>query len=198
MPVSAFPARTRLPDHRLRHLSQRHRLLARRTFSFSVCAICPGRIHSRRGHRCSGAKVTGAGVSLRQQRKSRRHRRFHGRRQLSNPHRNKRAASSSSSRPRVFRQLQTPGFYAGGWIHVERNVVLEPEWVRESIVVTATGTPTPQPQTSAATTRAGPRSIWPCAGRSVSVPALMPGTFRGADRTDGRADFAVCPRRRLR
>ena len=47
-----------------------------------------------------------------------------------------------------FRQLQTPDFYAGQFDSIERNLVLEPAWVRESIVVTATGVPTPQPQTS--------------------------------------------------
>ena len=41
-----------------------------------------------------------------------------------------------------FRQLETPGFYAGQLDNIERNIVLEPEWVHESIVVTATGTPT--------------------------------------------------------
>ncbi len=51
-----------------------------------------------------------------------------------------------------FRQLQTPDFYAGALDSIEQNLVLEPAWVRESIVVTATGVPTPQPQTSAATT----------------------------------------------
>lgn len=51
-----------------------------------------------------------------------------------------------------FRQLETPGFYAGRLDNVERSVVLEPAWVRASIVVTATGTPTPQSQTGAATT----------------------------------------------
>ena len=55
-----------------------------------------------------------------------------------------------------FRQLQTPGFYAGQLDNIERNLVLEPEWVHESIVVTATGTPTPQAQTSAATSVLGP------------------------------------------
>lgn len=50
-----------------------------------------------------------------------------------------------------FRQLQTPNFFAGPLDSVERKIVLEPEWVRQSIVVTATGTPTPQPQTSAST-----------------------------------------------
>src|SRR5271165_5119047 len=38
-----------------------------------------------------------------------------------------------------FRQIETPGFYAGPLDNIEQNVVLEPEWVRESIVVTATG-----------------------------------------------------------
>src|SRR6266700_759639 len=58
-----------------------------------------------------------------------------------------------------FRQLETPGFYAGQLDSVERNMVLEPEWVRESIVVTATGTPTPRPQTSAATSVLGPLDL---------------------------------------
>ena len=54
--------------------------------------------------------------------------------------------------------------------------MLEPAWVRESIVVTATGTPTPQPQTSAATTVLGPLDL---ALRSslISSLRLMPGTF---------------------
>ena len=75
-----------------------------------------------------------------------------------------------------FRQLETPGFYAGRLDSIERNIVLEPEWVRESIVVTATGTPTPQPQTSAATSVLGPQDL---ALRSdlVSALRLMPGTF---------------------
>ena len=75
-----------------------------------------------------------------------------------------------------FRQLQTPGFYAGRLDDVERTVVLEPEWVRESIVVTATGTPTPQAQTSAATSVLGPLDL---ALRDDFVDALrlMPGTF---------------------
>jgi len=75
-----------------------------------------------------------------------------------------------------FRQLETPGFYAGKLDNVERNVVLEPEWVHESIVVTATGTPTPRPQTSAATSVLGPLDL---AQRDdlVSSLRLMPGTF---------------------
>jgi iron complex outermembrane receptor protein/vitamin B12 transporter len=74
-----------------------------------------------------------------------------------------------------FRQLETPGFYAGRLDSIERNLVLEPEWVRESIVVTATGTPTPQPQTSSATSVLGPVDL---ATREdmVSSLRLMPGT----------------------
>ena len=121
----------------------------------------------------SGAKVTGASVSL-----------------VSN---GKVVASSVSSSDgsfqltigtagrfflvvtaRSFRQLQTPDFYAGQFDAIERNLVLEPAWVRESIVVTATGVPTPQPQTSAATTVLSPIDL---ALRTdfVSVLRLMPG-----------------------
>ena len=75
-----------------------------------------------------------------------------------------------------FREVQTPVFYAGALDYVERNVVVEPEWVRESIVVTATGTPTPQAQTSAATNVIGPLDL---SLRDVLVSELrmMPGTF---------------------
>ena len=74
-----------------------------------------------------------------------------------------------------FRQLETPGFYAGRLDSIERNMILEPEWVRESIVVTATGMPTPQAQTSAATSVLGPLDL---ATRTdlVSALRLMPGT----------------------
>ncbi len=75
-----------------------------------------------------------------------------------------------------FRQLQTPGFYAGQLDNIERNVVLEPEWARESIVVTATGTPTPQAQTSAATSVLGPLDL-ALQDDLVSDLRLMPGTF---------------------
>ena len=75
-----------------------------------------------------------------------------------------------------FRQLQTPDFYAGQFDTIERNVVLEPAWVRQSIVVTATGTPTPQPQTSSATTVLSPLDL---ALRAGLVDALrqVPGVF---------------------
>lgn len=75
-----------------------------------------------------------------------------------------------------FRQIETPGFYAGQLDNIERNVVLEPEWVRESIVVTATGTPTPQPQTSSATSVIGPQDL-ALRDDLVSTLRLMPGTF---------------------
>ena len=75
-----------------------------------------------------------------------------------------------------FRQLETPGFYAGQLDSIERNIVLEPEWVRESIVVTATGTPTPQPQTGAATSVIGPTEL-ELAQDTVSLLRMMPGTF---------------------
>jgi iron complex outermembrane receptor protein/vitamin B12 transporter len=79
-----------------------------------------------------------------------------------------------------FRQLETPGFFAGRLDAIERNLVLEPEWVRESIVVTATGTPTPQSQTSAATSVLGPPDL---ALRSdlTSALRLMPGTVVAQD-----------------
>jgi iron complex outermembrane receptor protein/vitamin B12 transporter len=72
------------------------------------------------------------------------------------------------------RQLQTPDFYAGQFDSIERNLVLEPAWVRESMVVAATGTPTPQSQTSAATDVLGPLDL---ALRSdlTSVLRLIPG-----------------------
>ena len=54
-----------------------------------------------------------------------------------------------------FRQLQTQSFYGGTLDDVEQNVVLEPEWVRQSVVVTATGEPEPQAQTSGSVTGIG-------------------------------------------
>ena len=75
-----------------------------------------------------------------------------------------------------FRQLATPDFYAGQLDNIERNIVLEPEWVHESIVVTATGTPTPQPQTAAATNVIGPLELESYQDL-VSSLRVMPGTF---------------------
>ena len=74
-----------------------------------------------------------------------------------------------------FRQLETPGFYAGRLDSIERNMVLEPEWVRESIVVTATGTPTPQAQTSSATSVLGQLELSTRTDLAGAL-RLMPGT----------------------
>ncbi len=74
-----------------------------------------------------------------------------------------------------FRQLETPSFFAGNLDSVERNVVLEPEWVRQSIVVTATGTPTPQPQTSESTSVLGPLDLM-LRDDLTSALRIMPGT----------------------
>jgi vitamin B12 transporter len=77
---------------------------------------------------------------------------------------------------RTFRQLQTPSFFAGRFDNVERNLVLEPEWVRQSIVVTANGTPTPQAQTSESTSVLGPAEL----ANHVDLAGLLrltPGAF---------------------
>jgi len=58
-----------------------------------------------------------------------------------------------------FHQLAVPTFYAGPNDNVERNLVMEPEWVHQSIVVTATGTPTPQQQTNESTEVLGPMDM---------------------------------------
>ncbi|HKF47071.1 MAG TPA: TonB-dependent receptor plug domain-containing protein [Terracidiphilus sp.] len=76
---------------------------------------------------------------------------------------------------KTFRQLQTPSFYAGSLDSIERNLVLEPEWVRQSIVVTATGTPTPQPQTGAATSVISSQDL-DLRTTLTSDLRLMPGT----------------------
>ena len=74
-----------------------------------------------------------------------------------------------------FRQLETPGFYAARFNHMERNLVLEPAWVHESVVVTANGVPTPLPQTGAAITVLGPSEI-AAHDDLVSALRLIPGT----------------------
>jgi len=73
-----------------------------------------------------------------------------------------------------FRQLDVPAFYAAVSDSVEHNLVLEPEWVHQSIVVTATGTPVPQQQTSFSTDLFGSLDL---ARREdmVSVLRLEPG-----------------------
>ncbi len=54
-----------------------------------------------------------------------------------------------------FRQITTQSFYAGKIDDVVQNVTLEPAWVRQQVIVTATGTPTPQAQVSAAVSAIG-------------------------------------------
>ena len=54
-----------------------------------------------------------------------------------------------------FRQLATESFYGAPLDDIEKNVTLEPETVREAIVVSATGTPLPQAQVSTSITRLG-------------------------------------------
>ncbi len=80
----------------------------------------------------------------------------------------------------TFRQLQTPDFYAGQFDSIQRNLVLEPAWVRQSIVVTATGTPTPQPQTSSATTVLGQTELGLRANLINSL-RQVPGAFVAQD-----------------
>ena len=74
-----------------------------------------------------------------------------------------------------FRQLEPPSFYAGAGASVEQNLVMEPEWVHQSIVVTATGTPTPQQQTSEATSVLGNLDLV-LRDNFVDALRLMPGT----------------------
>ena len=74
-----------------------------------------------------------------------------------------------------FRQLQPTAFYAGARDSVERNLVLEPEWVHQAIVVTATGTPVPQQQTSEATTVLGSTDLT-LRDNFTDALRLMPGT----------------------
>jgi vitamin B12 transporter len=75
-----------------------------------------------------------------------------------------------------FRQLETPGFYAKRLDNLERNLVLEPAWARESVVVTATGTPTPQPQIGASTSVLGPLDLSISTDLTNSLQ-MMPGTL---------------------
>ena len=51
-----------------------------------------------------------------------------------------------------FRQLSTVSFYGAALGSVEKNVTLEPDTLRQAVVVTATGTPIPQTQVSASIT----------------------------------------------
>lgn len=54
-----------------------------------------------------------------------------------------------------FRQLATQSFFGNTFDSVTQNIVLEPEWVRQSIVVTPTGQPQPQAQTTSSVSEIG-------------------------------------------
>ena len=178
MPVSDFLRTRSHLAHRTNGATFLPRIVSRTlaSLTLALCAVCSPAA-SIRGvvTDATGAKVTGAGVSL-----------FSNGKVIatavSSADGSFEILSGTSGRfflvvsAKSFRQLQTPDFYAGQFDSVERNIVLEPAWVRESIVVTATGTPTPQPQTSAATTVLGPLEL---ATRDdlTSALRLMPGTF---------------------
>ncbi|HVJ09723.1 MAG TPA: TonB-dependent receptor [Acidisarcina sp.] len=76
---------------------------------------------------------------------------------------------------RTFHQMTTAGFYAGRLDAVEQNIVLEPEWVRQEIVVTATGTPLPQEQVSSSVTLI-PRAGFETHSDLVDTLRQVPGT----------------------
>ena len=127
----------------------------------SLLAAAAGHAASIRGvvTDATGAKITGANVVLISNGQRGCFRGLHGRWQLSDSHRHTADAFISWFPPRAFASWRRPVSTPGALDNIERNLVLEPEWVRESIVVTATGTPTPQPQTSAATRVLGPLDL---------------------------------------
>jgi len=75
-----------------------------------------------------------------------------------------------------FRQATTPDFYARPLDNLERNLVLEPDWVREPVVSLATGTSTPQAQTSEATSVLHPTDLGLREDLGTAL-RLMPGTI---------------------
>ncbi len=77
---------------------------------------------------------------------------------------------------KTFHQMTTAGFYAGSMDAVEQNLVLEPEWVRQEIVVTATGTPLPQAQVSSSVTLI-PRIGFETHADLVDTLRQVPGTM---------------------
>ena len=72
-----------------------------------------------------------------------------------------------------FRQLQTESFYGQGLDSVEKDVTLQPDTLRQSVVVSATGTPIPQTQVSASITGiAAHRLREPAECHGCSPPAV--------------------------
>jgi vitamin B12 transporter len=70
---------------------------------------------------------------------------------------------------RSFRQLETQSFYGGVLSAVVENIVLEPEWVRQSVIVTDTGRPEPQAQATGSITGIGELQL---ENRATIVDAL--------------------------
>lgn len=58
-----------------------------------------------------------------------------------------------------FRQLSTESFYGGTYSAVVKNIVLEPEWVRQSVVVTDTGRAEPQARATGSISEIGPAQL---------------------------------------
>ncbi len=73
-----------------------------------------------------------------------------------------------------FRQLRTESFYGAPLASVERNIALQPDTMRESVVVTATGTPLPQAQVSASVTEL-PRTAFENFQNVTDALRLVPG-----------------------
>lgn len=84
---------------------------------------------------------------------------------------------------RSFRQLETQSFYAGTLSAVVENVVLEPEWVRQSVVVTDTGRPEPQAQATGSITGIGQLQLQ---DRATLVDALRMAPGLNVVQTGGR------------
>jgi vitamin B12 transporter len=77
---------------------------------------------------------------------------------------------------KTFHQMTTSAFYAQKLDTIEQNLVLEPEWVRQEVVVTATGTPTPQEQVSASVTLL-PRADFETRSDLVDTLRQVPGAY---------------------
>ena len=134
----------------------------RRVLPRLICRLLLRRLHPRRRHRCHRRQSHRRQRRSCQQRQSHRLGGLHGRRQLPDPHRLQRPLFSRRLRQKLppvadARFLRRP-------VRFHRaQLVLEPAWVRESIVVTATGTPTPQAANQRRHHRARPAR--PCAAR---------------------------------
>ncbi|WP_446742957.1 TonB-dependent receptor [Silvibacterium acidisoli] len=74
----------------------------------------------------------------------------------------------------TFRQLSTESFYGAALDSIAKNIVLEPDFVRQSIVVTDTGTPRPDAEASASVSVI-PWNTFSNAGDVVSALRLVPG-----------------------